>query len=219
MVGYGATDVVDIPNVTAQGSVPWRGATWNWAVEHALATINSGERRAALRLGAVAAHRGRRVGREGRGDALLALPVGQLDHRVLRAGVLDREERHGRLQRHGRDRLQRSSATSAPRPTPAGATTPPAYSAVSKARPREEPFARRCGRRTSKCWWTRRRPTTRATTRRCTRTTPSGPPCRSSAKRRTTTSARILASDGRRGQDHFPRPADHGGQGTRKRHD
>lgn len=42
MVPIGATDIVDIPNVTAQGQVPWRGMTFNWAMDSSLISMNSG---------------------------------------------------------------------------------------------------------------------------------------------------------------------------------
>lgn len=39
-VGYGAEDIVDIPDLTEQGEVPWRKVTGNWAIEHALVDMN-----------------------------------------------------------------------------------------------------------------------------------------------------------------------------------
>jgi hypothetical protein len=39
-VGYGAEDIVDIPDLTALGEVGWKKCTGNWALEHALVDMN-----------------------------------------------------------------------------------------------------------------------------------------------------------------------------------
>ncbi len=39
-VGLGEPDVVDIPNVMTTGIVPWRHATWNWAIERREIAMN-----------------------------------------------------------------------------------------------------------------------------------------------------------------------------------
>lgn len=41
-VGLGVTDVVDIPNVTTQGEIEWKHATFNWAIVHQMISMNSG---------------------------------------------------------------------------------------------------------------------------------------------------------------------------------
>lgn len=39
-VGYGAEDIVDIPDLSALGEVPWKKMTGNWALEHAIVDMN-----------------------------------------------------------------------------------------------------------------------------------------------------------------------------------
>lgn len=42
-VGLGYVAQIDIPNVMAQGKMPWRHTTWNWALERRLIAMNRGD--------------------------------------------------------------------------------------------------------------------------------------------------------------------------------
>ncbi len=44
-VGLYATDVVNVPNVMIQGTIPWRHITWNWAIERREVAMNRSPRR------------------------------------------------------------------------------------------------------------------------------------------------------------------------------